>query len=687
METKEKILEIEQKYLEIVKEVINRLIEDANVSIDDRMENINEEKKFMWERLSEYTDEERAIALYEVDNKVSLTNKSIEEVFKLEKTKGSPYFAKLIFKQEKYDDEFPIYIGMTSVSESLNFYVFDWRAPISSLFYNYELGDAKYDAPVGEIIGEIIEKMQFKIIDGELVRCFDSDVNIGDEYLQEVLSKATTDKMKNIVSTIQREQNEIIRNEKDKYLIVQGVAGSGKTSVALHRIAYLLYRDLSLTSNNVLIFSPNEVFSDYISEVLPEMGEENVMKSTLSEFSSSFLKPYQNVESYSEFLSRAYNETTLNDKTIKYKMSYQYQKDIKEFMENYTSSISFKNGITHNNVEVSASQLRSLYNKVSHFSLKERFEYVIEETGHLLGIPNKKYRVAIKNVLLENSNINFNFMELYQKFLEDDNIQNYVPKLNKREISYEDITGLLYMYFTINGYPIYNHIRQVVIDEVQDYTPFQLELIKKIFNRASFTILGDIHQTINPYHAYESLETLTSIYDNNAKYIELTRTYRSSEEIIGYSNEVLGINNLCAVRHNNNIQIDIKDVPADELLETIKNDMATMNELRLSKLAIITRDITQAKELYKRFEDAGMEIQLVISSDSKIIASKIIIPSYLSKGLEFESVIVYNDPSNSYIAEENNLYYVVCTRAQHKLNIYNEPEFIKVKKIEKTINL
>ncbi|MDD2489928.1 MAG: AAA family ATPase [Bacilli bacterium] len=353
-------------------------------------------------------------------------------------------------------------------------------------------------------------------------------------------------------------------------------------------------------------------------------------------------------------------------------MSNQYQNDIVEFVEEYKKSIVFIKGISHNDVKITAEELKSIYEKFSKFPLKERFEHMINSVCHTLGLPRKKYFNSIKKTLLESSNINFDCIKSYQLFLTAYNIEK-TDNFKKDKINYEDITGLLYIYFSINGYPNYNYIKQIVIDEVQDYTPFQLSLIKRIFKNAAFTILGDINQGINPYQRYNSLADLKDIYDGKAKYIELTKTYRSSEEIIDYTNTILGINNVCSVRHNNNIPVDIKDVPDSEILRVLKEDIINMDKLGMGKIAIITRDVEQAKKLYLHFKNSKMDIQLIACSDSKIIDSKIIIPSYLSKGLEFDGVIVYNNPDKPFTEEEGNLYYVVCTRAQHKLNVYNEP--------------
>lgn len=674
-------LKREKQYLEKVKEILQKLIDEGKKHIDFKTSDIKELKRFMWENLSDYTDEERGIALYEMDQNVNSTNERISDIGRYEKAKNNPYFAKIVFKDDALGNEMPIYIGMRTVQDDMKFYVFDWRAPISSMFYNYELGPAKYEAPRGTISGELLSKMQFKIENGELIRCFNSDINIDDEYLQEVLSNSSSDKMKNIVSTIQREQNEIIRNDNDKYLIVQGVAGSGKTSVALHRIAYLLYKNIDLKSNNVLIFSPNDVFSDYISNVLPELGEENVLKSTINDFALSFLKPYKNVESYSEFLERVYSDKMSLEEfeSIKYKMSDDLKKDIDIFVEKYQNELDFGNGLMLNGKFFPSSVIRKMFlEKYRKLPFKERINEMAEYLCNSAKLPISKNKSQVIRMLNNTTKIVYSQFELYDMFLKDKKLLYN----KKKRIEYEDINGLLYLYFIINGFPNYNYIKQVVIDEAQDYSSFQFEILKKIFKNASFTILGDVYQSINPYYKYDSLEQLKNIFPN-ARYLKLTKTYRSSEEIIDYSNKILNLSNVCSIRKNMNIPVGIKKVSVEELSKTIEMDLSSMQKLGINKIAIITKDIVDAKRIYNLIaadDSNDNKIQLVSSSTNAITNPIVVIPSYLSKGLEFEGVIACNSEENNYNENEVNLYYVVCTRAQHALNVYNEPSKILKKK-------
>ena len=664
---KEELLK-EKDYLEKVKKVLSLLIEESKKSIDYSRDNITEMKKFMWDNLSDFTDEERALAMYEVDKDVNITNKSIDRVSKLEKSVNNPYFGKVTFHNSEFDENEQVYIGMSSVQDDLDFYVFDWRAPISSLFYNFELGKAFYEAPIGKIDGEIISKLQFKIENGKMIRCFNSDINIDDDYLQEILANSSTDRMKNIVSTIQREQNEIIRNDNDKYLIVQGVAGSGKTSVALHRIAYLLYKDKNLSSRNVLIFSPTDVFSDYISNVLPELGEDNALTTTLSDFSKSFLKSIGSIESYTEFLERVYNSNY--DKEIDYKLSDEYYFDIKNFISNYSSKIKFYNNILINDRKVDILELYNLFNvKYVNLPIKERLSEVSEKICNRFGI-SLKHKNKIIKIMIDNSNINMNILELYNEFLNKKKlkISNGKPK----KINYEDIAGLLYINFEINGYPAYPYIRQVVIDEVQDYTLFQLELLKKMFKKASFTMLGDINQTINYYSKYSSLNNLAKIFPS-ARYIELSKTYRSSEEIINYTNNILHINNMCSIRRNNNIPVEKLEISSFELPNKIDETVNMMLNNGMKKIAIITKNAKGARIIFNKLNPDN-DYQLIVKESNNVSNDIVIIPSYLSKGLEFDGVIVCNFSQDDYQENEENLYYVVCTRAQHQLAIYNEPK-------------
>ena len=664
------VLSKERNYLEKVKEILLKRIEEESAGNLDKENSINDLKRFMWENLSDYSDEERLMALYEVDREVDKVNDNIMNVEQLKRAFSSPYFGKVVFFDKELDETLDIYVGMRSVEEDMNFYVFDWRSPISSLFYNFELGDAYYMAPCGKIDGEILSKMQFKIEKGELKRCFNCDINIEDDFLQEILANSSSDKMQNIVSSIQREQNNIIRNENDKYLIVQGVAGSGKTSVAMHRIAYLLYRDNKLNSNNVLIFSPNEVFSDYISSVLPELGEKNVLKTTFSDFAFKYLDEFEDIESYTDYLDRVYSNKNNSD-IVKYKMSDEFIDDIKKFISKYEESFEFGSGLSIKDNVYSADEIKSLLERYKKLPLSERLTEVSESIYNTcLSRTNVPY---IKNKLINLGNIELNHIKLYKRFLESKGLTFNV----NGKLKYEDVIGLLYFNFYVNDLPAVSYIKHLVIDEAQDYTLGQMELFRRIFRNASFTILGDVNQTINPYYKYTSMESLKDIFDD-ARYLELTKAYRSTPAIMGYAKDIIGMDTLAAIRVDNDVPVKIKNVNDEELVKTLSEDISLMKNDGYKKIAIIAKDSYSASDIYTKL-NSSMDISLLGNNSTKLSGDTFVVPAYLSKGLEFDGVIVVNSNNNTYSEDERNLYYVACTRAQHKLNIYNEPK-IKIKK-------
>lgn len=278
----------EEKYLENVKKLADLCTYSVNVQIDKQKKEIFEIKQYIWNDCKSLSDLEYGNLLNDTDAKVNWTNSQIKQMIKYQHIKQNPYFGRVDFKTE--DEVIKVYVGIYGFNYENCNYIFDWRTPIASLFYDYGIWKAKYEAPIGPINGDIILRRQYKIENGIIERIIENEININDEMLQEVLSNNSSDKMKNIVTTIQKEQNEIIRDTSNKYMIIQGVAGSGKTSVALHRIAYLLYKEKNLSYSNVLIFSPNDIFTEYISDVLPELGERNVLNTTFNDLLEQYLK-------------------------------------------------------------------------------------------------------------------------------------------------------------------------------------------------------------------------------------------------------------------------------------------------------------------------------------------------------------------------------------------------------------
>ncbi len=659
----------EKAKLKNTTEAISSLLKEVDISINTSYDSSFEFRKYLWNDRFDIDHYEISVAMSNINSDMSKAQEIAEKRYKLHKSLSNPYFARIDFKTG--DTEKKYYIGLNGVMKDYIFHVYDWRTPVASLFYNCGLGQASFDAPKGVISGEISLKRQFKIANGKIELCFDSNLNINDEYLQDILSNTSSKHMGSIVTTIQQEQNQIIRNITDKVLLVQGIAGSGKSSVALHRIAYLLYKEKHLTSANVLIFSPNDIFSEYISNVLPELGEENVLQTTFSDFAKAFVKGFNKIESFSEFIERHYNsricKKTYN--TIKFKFSDEYTNELNIFLAKHTTEIAFIEEIEIKNGIYSTTFLNEFIQKTYiRLPLNERFikitEFICDEQKISYGL----YGKGIIDLLKSKVDRTTDTLCIYNCFLSEKMYKNIE---NQDIIYYEDLPPLIYTQFFLSGYPNTGDIKHVVIDEAQDYNLLQFSLLKSLFKNASFTILGDVNQTINPYFQFSSFNILNKIFSNLGKYIELNKTYRSSEEIIKYSNTILNLKNVVSIRKKNSNPVVLRRVDNKNLVNALSSDIKSLLENGLKKIAIICKSNEQALYIVKIMSGKIKNIRYI--DDTYVYDEKhiIVTPSYLSKGLEFDAVISYTDETNKYDSSDKHLLYVVCTRAQHSLIIYN----------------
>lgn len=682
MNLSEKEIKNEKNYLDYTLKIIRGQISELGQQLYEKQEKIMEFKKFIWNSKADMDPTEMKTMINASDLEVALASYKSNHMQKLYKVQSKPYFGSITFKENNQNNQDKIYIGITHVEDEENekYLVHDWRAPICSMFYDYELGKASYLAPEGMITGEITNKRQFTIKDGKLIRVFDNNINIDDELLQEVLTEESNDKMKNIVNTIQQEQNVIIRNVTDKNLIVQGIAGSGKTSVALHRIAFLLYKIENLSSNNVLIFSPNQVFTEYISNVLPELGEANTMQTTLSDFLSSNLEEYKTVESFTSFVERYYKYQETNKEWVKYKQSDEIITHINSFAQNILEKAAFENDIITHDFEITKETLNYLLkNRYERILLKERLDAIAEKMCRDFYEGKHTKKSVILSLLKKSLNIKLNYKELYKgffnsQFFVENTTFNLTEKeikdaVGKRNIKYEDACIVLYLKGLFEGFSYRGLIKEVVIDEAQDYSKLEYILIRKIFKKSNFTILGDINQTINPYYKYENLEELSKIFDNGTIYLELNKTYRSTPEIIEHTNKILNLKHVSAIRRENQRPVLFRDNILD-LKTSLLKDINLLKKEHFS-VAIITKDDSESEKVYELLKNDVKDINILNSNTKNFNKKMVIIPSYIAKGLEFDSVIIYTEKENSYKQDEKYLYYVACTRAQHQLIIYN----------------
>ena len=658
--------EKERNYLNKTVSLIRKKISNLGQELYDDDTKILEFKKFIWDSHAEMDPSEMRSMMAESDMQVAIMQGKGNYLQKLFRVQNKPYFGSIRFKED--DEEIDIYIGITHVEDNLEYYVHDWRSPVCSMFYDFETGPAHYKAPMGIIEGEITKKRQYIIENAELKNIFDNDLNISDTLLQEVLAKESSDKMKNIVNTIQEEQNKVIRNTEDKNLIVEGIAGSGKTSVALHRIAFLLYRLPNLNSNNVVVFTPNKVFSEYISNVLPELGEDNTYSMTFYDLLCQNINEYKNIENFTDFISRYYKKEVNNYELVKYKQSDEIINDLDNYVKDIINNIHFTKKLEFDNfIEVEVEQLdHMLKYKYDNFPLFERIKEMSNRIANNNYEGNLRNAKSIEKVLKENLSINLDLREIFNNFFTS-KYSKYKDEIKGNSINYEDACLFLYLKSLLVGFNTNHIIKEVVIDEAQDYNKLQYLIIKRTFKTANYTILGDTNQTINPYYKYNSLEELSSIFDSS-KYITLTKTYRSTDKIIDYTNKILGLNHVTAIRNSDASDIIFRTNPTRE---DFIRDINNLKEISKS-IAIITKDDTEAEEVYNMIKDE-VDVML-IDGFGHIKRDLVIMPSYVAKGLEFDSVISYNSINNKYKKEDKYLYYVTCTRAQHNLIIYNGME-------------
>ena len=667
MAINENDLNQEKAYLNIVNKELKEKISDIGVSLYQQEEKINEFKKYTWNSKAGMDKVEVNAAILENDLEVELLTMRGLYLKKLLKSESSPYFGRVDFNGDK------IYIGLTYLDKNYDHLIYDWRSPISNLFYECEIGNAEYEAKEGTIKGIMTKKRQYKIEDGKLIRVFDSNLNIVDDLLQEVLGNESSDKMKNIVDTIQKEQNEIIRDVAHKNLIVEGIAGSGKTSVALHRIAFLLYKINNLKSKDILILSPNNVFSEYISNVLPELGEDNTQNTTWSDFANSFIKEYKGVESFTNFVKRYYEKENINDFS-KIKLSDEFKDIIDEYIAKFTKNVEFTSGIECKYKDYDIDTLNKLlHERYSTIPLFGRIELISENIANYND--GGKYKNKYIKELLTRLNVSKDYKKIYKGLFETEEfIKKYgiidTSYINDKIINYDDSLIFIYMKGLLEGFPYNGIMKQIVVDEAQDYTPLQYFILKTIFKNASFTILGDVNQTINPYYKYDTLKKLEKIFTNRTANLRLTKTYRSSKEIIEYTNKILNLDFVSAIRNNNDIPVVLKKE------KNIKEDLIKdINNLKnkYKSISIINKNDKEANKIYNLLKN-DLDISLIKTDSNIFDRNLVVVPSYVSKGLEFDSVIIYTEKDNKYTDDEKYLYYVSCTRCQHELVIYNQED-------------
>lgn len=732
-------LESEKKYLHEVLHEISSQLTQANLLSKNIKTTLRETQKDMWDEVAsvpnnlEDMDElvQAKTYLDEIKNQQIQYNLVGNKIDTLSRMQHSPYFGRIDFCEDSCETE-RIYIGIASLisADYTNFYVYDWRAPISSLFYDFENGRVQYDCPDGTIHGDLILKRQYRIINGKLELMFDCSLIIDDEILQDALSKNTGEKMQTIVTTIQRTQNQVIRDDTHSYILVSGPAGSGKTSVALHRIAWLLYRHRgNISSENILVLSPNEIFSDYISNVLPELGEANMRQMTYKQLSKRLLGENYIIGDFNEQMEDILSQSSAARKqSIIYKTSDDFYFMIKEYAAMLAESpIEFFDLYVGDKLVISKESIYELYTKdFSYLPIKKRLDKIrarLTEIVKRLILKNAE-KIAVK--LAETGNyanrddlmqtayrraegpfqrlmdsikqsFSFQIMDYYISFFSDPNILDRLAKacnitlpsnieaicsytlaqLDNGLLNHEDCIALSLLKVLSGDAPKSDNIRHIVIDESQDYLPMQLHLVKEMFPDAGITFLGDPGQAVNPYingshsgdHEWNQFKEILN--DGKLAHVKLRTGYRSTVEINSFCNEILdtNISNESINRHGGKpIMVHYETI--EKCIETLAKRIISYEELGYHSIAVICINAIQTAAVHDLLR-AYIPIKVITSQDSQFAPGNCVIPSYLAKGLEFDVVMVFDANAECYPdLTYKNLLYTVCSRALHRLEIF-----------------
>lgn len=653
-------------------------------------------KKFIEEyrddedKVMEYFDHER----YVKEEMYRTIDKKLAEFTKL---KESPYFGKVNFEDNGYAEQ--IYVGRYGLTPEGNFdaAIVDWRAPVASLFYKGTLGETSYKSPDGEVLVDILARRQIMIKKGKLEGFFDSDIDVKDDILQMILSSNAGEKLKDIVMTIQKEQDEIIREERMKVVVVNGVAGSGKTTIALHRVAYLLYNFREQLGDKVLILGPNDIFIDYIGEVLPTLGESNVNQQTFAHFVINEIGLNEPVIDFTAYLEEVLkvNEEVINE--IKYKAgegfisvldkkcedlenSY-FNVQAAKFFDEEVVSIEEINDLFENYYKYMPLFRRSKkIKRIITEKLKDKRDELVRNLN--AEVKGKLASLTEEQLVIEQNNIEFQRKirireivrelmiqkENLAKWIDNESIVDiYKEFTNTENLSYLDLPAILYLMIKLDGKKSSKEIKHIVIDEAQDYSMLQFIVLKELTGCKSYTIVGDSNQRLIKVEEEPAMLKLKSLFGGFVKNYALNKSYRSTFQIMEYASKLLDENAIVPFVRKGKFdveEVEVKD--EDDLIDTILETLEDYDDENYDNIAIITKD----KEELKKIAPELKKFTKLLAFDREDViyrGGKVIVPSYYAKGLEFDGVIIVNFDDNT----DDLVKYIMATRALHRLKVVN----------------
>ncbi|WP_368935870.1 UvrD-helicase domain-containing protein [Bacillus sp. SH8-8] len=623
-----------------------------------------------------------------------------------------PYFGRLDFQEDGKEEVMPIYIGKVGVSdmETMKPIIIDWRAPVASMFYSFTGGEelAFYQSPDGLVEGDVYLKRNISIRKRELERVVDTyvkgneDVSHADDFLLYRLGENKDNKLKDIVSTIQSEQNDIIRAERNLPLLIQGVAGSGKTTIALHRLAFLIYEYREqLEAERMIVFAPNSLFLDYISSVLPELGVGNISQTTFPDWALRTLDDSVKLKQTEKKLKEAFSINRDEKKVMlgKLKGTLEFKTFIEERMIQFENElVPTKDFEAWDRAIIPLEDVKKwMQVEYKHYPLQKRRERLVGRMKRWIEIELKKFGETNEKKLLKkeatkrlNAYMKFwpkmSALSLYSSIVKSKEILEVLPEelvketeksCRKKEVCVEDLPALIYIHHRITGIEIGQKFHHVVIDEAQDFSPFQVYVLKEITLGNSFTILGDLSQAIYDYQGIEDWNAFKEVFQETG-YYELTRSYRSTKEIIEFANEIIKNAEIPVglatpvFRSGEDVKVIHAENQFTEIVKTVKH----LQNADVKTIAVIGRTEDECRDIYVKLTNAGLTVNVIEANQSKYEGGISVVPVYLAKGLEFDAVLLIDVDEEHYknTKHDAKLLYVGCTRSLHDLWIFHSGE-------------
>lgn len=669
-----------EQFLKEITDCLQQKIKELDEDLSAGQQEIKNMHEYYWENYTEmdeygYENYDNQQALL---HQVHANEEKLSKRKRLTKMLESPFFGRVDFRYDGEEESETFYIGIGNFAPRAGMrpLIYDWRAPVSGLFYDYDRGPAAYDAPGGRMEGEITSKWQYKIKNGHMIYGFESDTKIDDEILKQELGSGGDVQLKNIVRTIQKEQNAIIRNTEDRILAIQGAAGSGKTSVALHRIAYLLYHDReNLKAANILILSPNNAFSDYISHILPELGEEHIQEMSFDLFAYKELKEVANdCEDRYDYLEKKMKfQDSEWEIRFKEKQSASFIGQMEGFLAMLEEDLVNIRSFTFKGFHKTEEEIIHLfYYKFQTVPLLARMdavmEYLIDEYETLRGKNISEEDMEALRETFQKMYVTTDLYEIYGWLLKDcgyPELSN--AEYERRKLEYEDVFPMLYLKYRLKGSRKHKNIKHLVIDEMQDYSYLQYSILSMLFH-CRMTILGDRAQTMDS-ECQDVTKFLPKIFGRKIRKIVMNKSYRNTLEIAEYAERIRGGEGLeLFQRHGKEVE-EFHGLSMEEMLENIEKQVKSANA-QYETAAVITMNESDAYDIYRLLKNCQLPVSYMDRDTSVFKKGMTVTTFYLAKGLEFDQVFAVLG------RETNPLYkqakYISATRALHELYVYEE---------------